>query len=132
MSNIIKTDFHLDHEAKSLAVSIFEEFKDSNGGESFDAESFRDEMTERAWEYCDASQHVIYTARAIAICGNCNTDDGESWLEDIYGKPFADCDTFGEVCTRLAFAELHCRVIAAMDDLISEWEPKEEEEESQE
>lgn len=127
MSNMIGTDFHLNKEAESIASEIFEEFKDSNGGESFDAESFRDEMTERAWQDCDSSQHVIYTARAIAICGNCNTDDGESWLEDIYGKPFDGCTTFAEVCTRLAFAELHCRVIAALDDLISEWEPKEEE-----
>lgn len=131
MSDMIKSDFALDKEAQSIAASIFEEFRDENGGAAFDAESFADEMRERAWEDCDASQHVIYTARAIAICGNCNTDQGESWLEDISsnGKPFADCESFDEVCTRLAFAELLCRVESELQNLIDEWEPQEAENE---
>lgn len=132
MSDYIKTDWALDKEVQDWAESIFSEFKEENGGDAFDAESFRDEMLERAWEYADSSQHVIYTYRAIQICGNCNTDSGEERLADIYGKPFEGCESFADVCTRLAFAELLSRIETALCDLIDNWTPKEEEEDEEE
>lgn len=128
MSEIIKSDWHLDKEAESFARDIFDTFKDENGGAAFDAESFADDMRGRAWEYADNSEHVIYTSHAIAICGNCNTGAGEEWLEGCSsnGKPFADCDTFADVCTKLAFAELLCRIESKLQELIDEWEPADE------
>lgn len=132
MSDLIKSDWHLDKEAESFARDIFDTFKDENGGAAFDAESFADDMRERAWEYADNSEHVIYTARAIAICANCNTDDGEDRLADWSsvsgnGNPFGDCDTFADVCTKLAFVELLCRIESKLQELIDEWEPIEPE-----
>lgn len=132
MSDMIQSDYALEKEAAEIAQSIFDEFKDENGGASFDAEAFRDEMMERAWQDVDGSQNVIYTARAIAICGNCDTDAGEEWLEGIYGKPFDGCDSFAEVCTRLAFATLLQATESALDDLITDWEPDEPAEDEEE
>lgn len=126
MSDMIKSDYALTQTAASYAHDIFDTIKDENGGDAFDAEAFRDEMNEKAWEYADGSEHVIYTARAIAICGNCNTNTGEERAEDIYGKPFDGCETFAEVCTRLAFFTLLCEIESELSDLIDAWEPAEE------
>lgn len=125
MTDMIKSTYALEKEATSIAQSVFDEFKDENGGKAFDAEAFCDEMSERIWQDCDQSQHVIYTARAIAICGNCDTDAGEEWLEGIYEKPFDGCETFAEVCTRLAFATLLQAAESVLSDLIEDWEPTE-------
>ena len=107
---MIKFDYELAKVAKEYAESIMVEYDDSD--DRFDA----------VYEYADQSQHVIYTARAIAICGNCNTDDGEQWLEEIYEKPFDGCETFAEVCTRLAYATLYCAIRDALQELIEESE----------
>lgn len=123
---MITTDHALRTEAAAYAENIFDEFKDANGGAAFDAEAFRDEMQERVHEAADNSEHVIYTARAIAICGNCNTDAGEAWLEEVYEAPFNGCETFADVCTRLAFAVLYTSIGDELNDLIEEWEPAEE------
>jgi len=111
---MIKSDYELWQEAKSIAESIMAEYDDD------------DDRQDAIHEYADQSQHVIYTARAIAICGNCNTDDGESYLEDIYEKPFDGCETFEEVCTRLAYATLYCAINDALRELIDEQEESQE------
>ena len=113
---MIKSDYELEKQAKEYAESIMAEYADDDDDDRQDA----------IHEYADQSQHVIYTARAIAICGNCNTDDGESYLEEIYEKPFDGCETFGEVCTRLAYATLYCAIRDALQELIDEQEESEE------
>lgn len=126
MSDYITNDYTLTKEAEAIAQDIFDRFKDDNGGKAFVAEDWRDEMFEDVHQDVDNSQHVIYTARAIALCGGCNTDDGEEWLEGIYGEPFDGCGSFAEVCTRLAFATLLVATDAALDAIIDDWEPEQE------
>lgn len=105
---MIKSDYELAKVAKEYAESIMAEYADD------------DDRQDAIHEYADQSEHVIYTARAIAICGNCNTYDGESYLEEIYEKPFDGCETFSEVCTRLAYAVLYCAIRDALQELIEE------------
>ncbi len=131
MGDYIKSDYALNKEAEAFAQDIFDTFKDDNGGTTFDAKALRDDMDDSAYEYADQSEHVIYTARAIAICGNCNTDDAEEWLEGIYDAPFDGCKTFAEVCTRLAFATLYLAIQNALANLIDAWEPAEEADEEE-
>lgn len=129
MSDLIKSDYQLTQTAKSYAQDIFDTFKDENGGATFEAEHFADDMRERAWEQADSSEHVIYTHRAIAICCNCDTDDGEDRLGDwssAPGKPFADADSFADVCTKLAFATLLGAIESELQTLIDDWEPADE------
>lgn len=128
MADMIKSDYQLDKEAKSYAELIFADFQ-GDEGKDFDPESCRDELFDAAHEWADQSEHVIYTARAIAICGNCNTDKGEEWLDGIYEKPFDGCDTFADVCTRLAYAELLCRIEEALQEVIADFEASKEESE---
>ena len=126
MSSYIQTDYALDQEAKDIAATIFFDFKRDNGT-GFNPATFRDGMNDRVHEDCDNSVHVIWTYRATLICGNCNTDKGEAWLEDLYGQPFDGCNDFAGVCTRLAFAELYCRTQEALDELIDNYEESDEE-----
>lgn len=131
MSDMIKSDYELNKAAESYARAIFEEFK-ADHGEDFDPESMQSDMFESAWESADQSEHVIYTARAISIACNCSTDDAESRLEDIYSKPFDGCETFAEVCTRLAFMTLLIEIESELETLIDKWEPEESEDDSEE
>jgi EAL domain-containing protein (putative c-di-GMP-specific phosphodiesterase class I) len=34
-------------------------------------------------QICDGHQWVIYTHKALQFCANCDTDEGEDWLDDI-------------------------------------------------
>ena len=123
MADMIKSDYALTKVAENYAADIFAELQDEHGK---NPESFEDYFSDAAHSWADQSEHVIYTARAIAICGNCDTDAGEEWLSDIYGKPFDGCETFAEVCTRLAFAELYCRIQDELQKLKDNWEEEEE------
>jgi hypothetical protein len=115
MTDMIKSDYALEQEAEQIARCIFDEHKG-------DEDAMRDAVS----EYVDQSQHVIYTARAIAICGSCDTDAGEEWLADVYDKPFDGCATFAEVCMRLACATLLVATETALQDLIDADEDEDE------
>lgn len=130
MSDMIKSDYELNKAAESYAQAIFEDFK-ADHGEDFNPESLKSEMFERAWEDADQSEHVIYTARAISIACNCSTDDAENHLEDIYEKPFDGCETFAEICTRLAFMTLLIEIESELETLIENYVPEESEVDSE-
>lgn len=101
MTDFEINDYILQKEAHSIAECIIDECKDDDLAELYD----------RAWEYADGHQWVIYTYKALQLCANCRTDDGEQWLEDNCWefKP-----SFSEIVSQIAFAELHCRI---MDEL---------------
>lgn len=129
MSDYITHDGQLDDLAESIARDIFEEFKAEHGAE-FDPDSLHSEMSERVWQDCDGNENVIYTARAMSICANCSTDEGEQWLEGVYSSPFEGCETFAEVCTRLAFATLLQATENALSVMMNDYEPDESDDES--
>ena len=108
---MITNDYELGKVAKEYAEELIRE---ANG----DFEQAREE----AFGYVDSSEHVIYTARAISICANCYTDEGEEWLEEVYENPFEGCTTYSEVNTRLAYAVLYQAVLAAIGEIEEESE----------
>lgn len=77
-------DYQLSEYAKSCALDIVAEFKRQYPGES--VSDNRDDLSDQVHEYADGSEHVIYYHKAHDICQNCNTDDGEAFLEDV-GNP---------------------------------------------
>ena len=103
-------DYELTKEAESLAQAIWEE---SQGDE--------DVARDLAHSYADGHEIAIYYHKAISLCAECNTHDGESWLEDCGGIAQPG-DTFGAIACRIAFAELYCRIGAALETLIEESE----------
>ena len=125
MIDHIQNNHDLATVAAKIAKEIFDDVREGEG-EGFDPDACRSDMVDRAWEEVDGCQHVIYTSRALSICANCDTSAGEGYLDDIYGEPFNECESFADVCTRLAFAVLYCEVILQLDELIDNYETPEE------
>ena len=112
----IKHDGQLDELAQSYAEDIYNELK-QYGGEAYDL----------AHQYADSSEHVIYYYKAHAICQNCNTANGEAFIEDC-GPP--QDNSYDGMAVALAFGELHARIIHAYDELVGELgDPEDEPEE---
>lgn len=101
-------DYELTKEAESLARKIWEE---SCGDESV--------ARDLAHQYADGHEIAIYYHKAIQVCADCRTDDGEQWLEDC-GGICQPGDSFGQIACRIAFAELLCRIESALSDIIEE------------
>lgn len=100
MSNFQINDYILRREAKSLAEQAIAEVE-QYGGDHF-------ELLEQA---VDGHEWVIYTYKALLLCAECDTNDGEQWLEDIGSEPTND---IGKLATLTAYATL---LAAARDEL---------------
>lgn len=96
-------DYELDEIAKSYAKDIAAEVKEY-GGDAHDL----------AHEMVDGSEHVIYYAKAHAICQNCDTSNGEAFLEYI-GTP--ENPTHDSLATLIAYGELLQRVQHELNEL---------------
>jgi len=94
----IKNDYQLQQYAEAAAEEIAEEIE-QYGGDAWDL----------AHEHADACEHVIYYYKAHAICQNCDTENGEAFLEDI-GGPGKDA-TYNSIAVLIAYGELHARIL---------------------
>lgn len=70
---------------------------------------------ETVQQSCDGHQWVIYTYKAILLCAECDTSEGEEWLDDV-GSEYS---SFGDHAAKLAYATL---LMACMNQLNSEGE----------
>ena len=127
------TDYALTKECEALAAEIFDAVKaehiDPEAPWDFDPEDYRDEMDDRAHESADGHQWVIYTYKAIQLCAECNTDEGEAFLEDVGpSQPI----TFGGLETQIAYGEMRARIMASIDELIEGYTAPEEPDEDEE
>ena len=64
-------------------------------------------------QVCDGHEDVIYTYKAIQLCANCDTENGEEQLQEI-GYEAA---TFNEYASKLAYATLFDACVLAFDNL---------------
>tara|TARA_R110000803_G_scaffold41468_1_gene89158 strand:- start:19 stop:354 length:336 start_codon:yes stop_codon:yes gene_type:complete len=96
------SDYNLDAMATSWAVEIFEQVNDI------------DEAHELASQYADGSEWVIYHHKSHELCLNCNTDNGEMYLEDC-GIP--DGATYNSIGSMIAYFEIETRLNAAIQTL---------------
>ena len=103
------------NEIEQLAQMIVEEY----GYTSTD-----DEWSDGCHETADAHQCVIYYYHAEQVCNLSSsiTDEGEEWLEGVYSSPYEGCETFGEVCVRLAYATILQHVQSAVVRKLEEME----------
>jgi hypothetical protein len=108
--DIIKTDYALQQYCEAAARDIFDEADDKTD---------TDAMFDRAHENADWCEHVIYYHRALQICANCNTDQGEEFLQEA-GMP--ETVTFNGLATIIAYGEIRARIEVALQELISEHE----------
>ena len=70
-----------------------------------------------AHQYADGSEHVIYYSKAHDICQNCNTENGEQFLEDMGGSTelfsAGEGATYDKIATLIAYGELYARIVDA-------------------
>lgn len=119
-------DHLLQTECDSLAQEIFDEFK-AEGGEGWNPEDDRDEMSDRAHETADGHEWVIYTYKAHMLCAHCDTTKGEELLEDV-GMP--EDPTYDKLGSFIAFGEMRGRIEEKLSELIEEYEPEESDDEA--
>ena len=97
-------DFVLDEIAKDYADVIFDLVDDIDDG------------CDLSHQYADDCEWVIYTHKAHLLCLNCNTDNGQDFVNDCYaGKAM----TYDEMGSAYAYGELHSRILSALDDLFN-------------
>ena len=96
-------DYQLNQIAEDMAREILAEIA-GHGGDASDL----------ALQTVDGCEHVIYHAKAHAICQGCNTDNGEQFLADV-GNP--DPVTYDSLATMIAYGELLARVMSAIDEI---------------
>jgi len=64
---------------------------------------------------CDGHPWVIYTYKAIMLCAECDTSEGEEYLEDCGIESF---ESFGDHATKLAYATLLGACQSALCELV--------------
>jgi hypothetical protein len=79
----------------------------------------RDDLQEHIQQSVDGHEVCIYFGKAIDLCANNNTDEGEQWLEDCGGIVQAG-DTFDMIACRIAFATLLCACERYIDEALEE------------
>jgi hypothetical protein len=118
---LITSEFQLEQLCKQYAKDIISDAKNGGGDWLSDLQENHEIM---AFHWADGSQHVIYTQKALSICTHCNTDRGESWVEDT-GHPYTN---IGQLASAIVYGEIYSRtmehlqnaldVLAEHDDLV--------------
>ena len=66
-----------------------------------------DAALDLVWQYADGSEHVIYYAKAHELCRNCDTENGEAFIQDC----FSDVPmTYDDMACRIAYGEIESRI----------------------
>jgi hypothetical protein len=66
-----------------------------------------DAALDLVWQYADGSEHVIYYAKAHELCRNCDTENGEAFIQDC----FSDVPmTYDDMACRIAYFEIESRI----------------------
>lgn len=95
MTDFKINDFILNEECAALAEEAAHE-----------AKTYGSDAEEILWQMIDGHEFVIHTYKAIMLCAECDTEDGEEWLE---GAGITDHKSFGEHASVLAFATMITR-----------------------
>lgn len=99
MSDLIDSEGKLHRYCAELAREAVSQVFEDGGDEN--------DLHDWLFESVDSCEHVIYYHKARTICCECNTDQGEQWLEDSGGiEPGL---SFDDICVRIAFGEIYQR-----------------------
>lgn len=77
MSEFVINDYLLHQEASAIVEEILTQAEEA------------DDVMDLIHEACDSHEWVIYTYKALKLCAECNTSDGEATLDGI-GQTFTD------------------------------------------
>ena len=107
------TEHNLDNECQSIARDIVYDMKHYNEDEDW----ARDRVHERV----DGHQWVIYYNKEHQLCQNCNTDNGEMYLDEIGMTP----KTYDDFAVAIAFGEMYTRVSNELYNLLENLDEEE-------
>jgi hypothetical protein len=79
----------------------------------------RDDLQDFIHQSVDGHESVIYYGKALDLCANNNTNEGEQWLEDC-GGIVQTGDSFGAICCRIAFATILCACMEVLEETLDE------------
>ena len=102
MTDPIINDFVLDEIAKDYAKEIFNQVNNIDDGYDL------------TYSFAECCEWVIYTHKAHLLCLNCNTDNGQDYVNDCHA---GEAMTYDEMGSAYAFGELHSRIMSALNDL---------------
>ena len=105
MTDFTINNYELQQEAKRLAQECFDE-GDTHG----------EDPNEYLWQTCDGHEWAIYTYKALLLCAECDTSEGEDYLEGV-GMEF---DSLAQHACTVAFATLYCAAMDALAELEQE------------
>ena len=108
MTNFQISDYLLQQECEAIAREIVEDTWLDDGEALAD---HLDDMTDRAHEYADGHEWVIYHYKALMLCAHCDTDQGEAFLEDTGMPPNP---TFNGLASLIAYGEMVARITGAL------------------
>lgn len=75
-----------------------------------------DDAVDRVSEVADSSEHVIYHYKAHKLCLECNTDQGEEFLDDCYDR-FYHGKSYDELASIIAYGEIQSRIQSAIHEI---------------
>lgn len=101
------SEYVLDTYCREAASDIMDEVAEYGG-----------ETCDKAHEWADQSEYVIYYSKAHDLCRNCNTDRGEQFIEETGG--FSDGITYDKMATMIAYGEIYTRICEALADMEDE------------
>ena len=105
----------LNKEAEDLAQMVLDEMISQNEDEDW--------ARDYVYETVDCHEYVIYYYQAHQVCQNCNTNEGELFLEDCGG--FQRGDTYDTMATKIAYGELMTRTQTALEQLLENYDEDE-------
>ena len=105
MTDFKINNYELQQEAIRLAQECFNE--GDEGG---------NDPNEYLWQTCDGHEWSIYTYKALLLCAECDTSEGESYLEGLG----MEHNSLGEHACAVAFATLYCAAMDALEELHDE------------
>ena len=71
---------------------------------------------EYLWQTCDGHEWAIYTYKAMLLCAECDTSEGEDYLNGL-GMEY---NSLAEHACAVAFATLYCAAMDALADIEDE------------
>ena len=103
MTDFKINNYILQQEAQRLAQECFDE------GDTRDP-------SEYLWQTCDGHEWVIYTYKALLLCAECDTSEGEDYMASL-GR---ELNSLSEHASEVAFGTLYYAAMDALEELQQE------------
>ena len=105
MTDFKINNYELQQEAKRLAQECFNE--GDEGG---------NDPNEYLWQACEGHEWSIYTYKALLLCAECDTSEGEEYMASL-GR---ELNSLSEHASEVAFGTLYCAAMDALADIEDE------------